>query len=437
MKKLSKQTQLLVFVSLFLQLVVSAADTIPVFDVSEFKPSAFQFGGYIQAQNEYISFDKSSALYRLRFDPSDNYDFSWQTTGTLELEASYSKGMAQYNLRTYSSYLWDDIDENDDEHELYEAYLSLEPDPSFSVDIGKKLNRWGKGYAWNPVGFVERKKDPSDPDLSREGYWVQTMDFIHSMEGDLKTIAFTPVVLPNNGHVNEDFGEPDHNNFAFKLYFLLRDIDIDIMYLNGASKTARFGFDFAYNIAPNFAIHGEYAYISDSTKTPLTTSCSAGSTIIEDVSSYLLGLRYRTDADITFITEYYHNGEGVTEEEINQYFSCVHQAWNTGDSALLQQLTPSGNLNKGEFTTQNVMQNYLHLKSWWNEPNDILYFVPGIQLIYNLDDSSYLLTPEILYTGINNLQIRLRYKFFSGDELTEYGEKASERKFELRLRYYF
>ncbi len=185
MKKLSKQTQLLVFVSLFLQLVVSAADTIPVFDVSEFKPSAFQFGGYIQAQNEYISFDKSSALYRLRFDPSDNYDFSWQTTGTLELEASYSKGMAQYNLRTYSSYLWDDIDENDDEHELYEAYLSLEPDPSFSVDIGKKLNRWGKGYAWNPVGFVERKKDPSDPDLSREGYWVQTMDFIHSMEGDL------------------------------------------------------------------------------------------------------------------------------------------------------------------------------------------------------------------------------------------------------------
>ena len=39
------------------------------------------------------------------------------------------------------------------------------------MEAGKRTLRWGKGYAWNPIGFVERPKDPNDPDLAREGYW--------------------------------------------------------------------------------------------------------------------------------------------------------------------------------------------------------------------------------------------------------------------------
>ncbi len=53
---------------------------------------------------------------------------------------------------------------------IYEGYLSLKPSSSLSFNFGKQTLLWGKGYAWNPVAFVSRPKDPDDPELAREGY---------------------------------------------------------------------------------------------------------------------------------------------------------------------------------------------------------------------------------------------------------------------------
>ena len=186
------------------------------FDMSEFQPSAFEFKGYAQLQSEMLSINQSAAAYQLLYDEADNYNRIGQTTGSLELEASYKKGISRFLIRTYSSRFQNTLGVLKIEHDVYEGYMSLQPDPGLTLDIGNKLMRWGKGYAWNPVGFVERKKDPSDPELSREGYWLYSMDFIHSMQGDLKTIALTPVVIPVNGSLNDDFGESGHNNLGCK-----------------------------------------------------------------------------------------------------------------------------------------------------------------------------------------------------------------------------
>ena len=53
---------------------------------------------------------------------------------------------------------------------LYQGYLTLKPSDSWSFDVGKKTFKWGKGYAWNPVAFLDRPKDPTDPDLALEGF---------------------------------------------------------------------------------------------------------------------------------------------------------------------------------------------------------------------------------------------------------------------------
>ena len=79
---------------------------------------------------------------------------------------------------------------------MYQGYLSLQPDPGFAFDLGKKAVRWGKGYAWNPVAFVERAKDAGDPDLSREGYWISAVDWVNRFDGPLQTLALTPLILP-------------------------------------------------------------------------------------------------------------------------------------------------------------------------------------------------------------------------------------------------
>ena len=41
----------------------------------------------------------------------------------------------------------------------------------------------------------------------------------------------------------------------------------------------------------------------------------------------------------------------------------------------------------------------------------------------NLNDGSYSLTPELLYAGITNLELRLRTEFIIGTRNTEFGEK--------------
>ena len=56
--------------------------------------------------------------------------------------------------------------------------------------------KWGKGYAWNPVAFLDRPKNPDDPELPLEGFVIASADTIKSFDGPLKTFAFTPVLVP-------------------------------------------------------------------------------------------------------------------------------------------------------------------------------------------------------------------------------------------------
>jgi len=65
------------------------------------------------------------------------------------------------------------------------------------------------------------------------------------------------------------------------------------------------------------------------------------------------------------------------------------------------------------------------------------YFTPAVTAIVNVKDGSYSLVPELLYTGITNLELRLRVALTQGDAFTEYGEKVVGTRVELRVRFFF
>ncbi len=407
------------------------------FDVEEFEPKVFEFTGYIEGQPEYARANQDSALYQLQFfgrDPEKEID---RFTGSLELEGHLRKGIASINFQTHSEMVWDYLGDNDD-HALYQGYMSLQPDPSFALDLGKKAMRWGKGYAWNPVAFVERAKDAGDPDLSREGYWIIAADWITIFDGPLQTqIALTPLILPVRSDTNQDFGEPGYNNLGGKVYLLYRDIDIDFMFLSNGSRNNRVGMDFSRNMAPNFEVHGELAYFSDAVHRTVTPECKPGKPRVEDEISYLIGTRYRTSNDITLIMEYYFNGLGNEKKDQEQFYRCVHQAWESGDQDLINRLPLGKDVDKGPFSKPNPMRRYMNFRVWWEKPRNLLYLTPGVQVLYNLDDRSYSVSPDISYIGFENLELRLRGTVPVGDSLTEWGEKPNKYKVELRARYYF
>ncbi len=403
-------------------------------DVIEKKP--YSFGGYMEARPVIFGFDRDAALYKLKLFDRDEGKSAEEYNFTLQLDGSYEMGIATFYLKVnsdiqYSYTGWSD------KTSIFEGYVSLKPSHSLSVDAGKKTLKWGKGYAWTPVAFVDRTKNPDDPALSLEGFVVLTADYIKSYPGALKTVSFTPVIIPVYEDVNDDFGETDNLNFAGKIYFLLYDTDIDFMVLAQGSKTTRFGFDFSRNMTSNLEIHGEFAYINNFDKKFINSSGDLFNSEF-NAKSYLIGTRYLTELDTTFIVEYYHNGTGFTEDEMNDYYSFINQAHDifaaTGNDSLLQKAL---NLTEGNYGRMNPMRDYLYVRVSQKEPFDILYFTPSITGIFNINDESFSLSPELLYAGITNLELRLKTSFLAGQRNSEYGDKLNDYKAELRIRYFF
>ena len=266
---------------------------------------------------------------------------------------------------------------------------------------------------------------------------MASADYIKSFEGPLQALTLTPVLIPVYENINEDFGETENVNFAGKAYLLFYDTDIDFMFLTGGSKPSRFGVDFSRNITTSFEIHGEFAFINNFKKR-LIDSDGKMSEKTFDAKNLLVGIRYLTPFDTTFICEYYRNGTGFTGNEMEDFFAFIdkgHDAFLTsGDDARLKK---ASSLAENSYGKRNPMRDYLYLRVSQKEPFNILYFTPSITWIYNINDRSYSVSPQLLYTGITNLELRLKGGFIVGERQTEYGEKRNDYRVELRIRYYF
>jgi len=406
------------------------------FDLSEIEEKPLHIGGYLEFRPVLFGLDTNSALHKLKLYDRDKKNIREEYNFTALLDGSYKKGTTEFraivNTDLRESYLgWSE------ETTLYEGYMSLRPSSTFNFNIGKKTLKWGKGYAWNPVAFLDRPKNPDDPELAREGFVVASADYIKSFDGPLKTFSFTPVLMPVYDHVNDDFGKINRLNFAGKMYFLLYDTDIDLIFLTGGSKTNRYGMDLSRNITSNFEIHGELAFINDYKKRFINSDGTVFNNEY-DATSYLLGLRYLTKSDTTYIFEYFHDATGFAESEMTDYFSFIDQGYDTyltsGDDSLLKK---ASNVAGGSYNRRNLMRDYLYLRVSQKEPFDMLYFTPSLTGIFNISDESFSIGPELLYTGIKNLELRLKTTFLVGDSYTEFGEKQNDYRIELRVRYYF
>ncbi|HEU4662881.1 MAG TPA: hypothetical protein VFS55_02490 [Dokdonella sp.] len=314
----------------------------------------------------------------------------------------------------------------------------MQPATGLSFDLGKRVLSWGKGYAWNPVGFVQRSKDATDPNLPREGYWMADATYVRSFSPDrlglglVQTVGLTLIAIPANGSVNQDFGPKSDSSVAGKLYLLVKDTDLDLMVLSGGARSLRYGADFSRNLGSRMEVHGEIARIAQSER-PVLDSQQQPVVIAGASTSYLLGLRYITEGDATILCEFYHNGEGFAAAEERAFFTLAHLAVETGDPALIER----ANRIAAAYRRPSALRNYVNLKVSQNDALGIVYFTPSLTAQANASDRSLLILPELLYKGITNLELRLRLQQNVGPRETEFGEKTASTRLEFRMRYYF
>ncbi|GAB6192260.1 hypothetical protein JCM39068_20090 [Desulfocastanea catecholica] len=401
-------------------------------ELTEFEKKSCTLGGFAEIKGEslHIRKDGTATLLNLHNPPSTLN----RLTTSMQLNGSYRKGIAGFNWLAAGFARQDDLGWADS-LDLYEGYLTLQPKPAINAALGKKSYTWGKGYAWNLAGFINRTKDPNNPEEALEGYATVEAEWIKSFSGDLQNLAVTWVVLPVNRNLNDDFGSKSHVNLAAKLYLLYCDTDIDFIVFTGNSRTDRFGLDFSRNITTNFEIHGELAHLTDIDK-PVLWEDGSISDKTDDITSALVGIRYLSRAELTSIIEYYHNGGGYSAKETALFHDLVDNAAarriNSGENAL-----PGTIPGSSGYIRPYAGRNYLYARFSRKDPFDILYFTPAVTTIVNLDDDSLTLTPELIYTGYTNWEIRLRCAILEGNTGSDFGEKQNSSRIELRLRYFF
>ena len=178
------------------------------------------------------------------------------------------------------------------------------------------------------------------------------------------------------------------------------------MVSTGSSRTTRFGFDFSRNITPDLEVHGEWARINNFKLTTINAQ-GVGTTREWNAISYLLGLRYLSPQETTYIFEYYHNGTGVTQNQFQDFVTFTNNSYETFLSTGNESgLNRASQLAEGVYGRPNPMRDYLYFRASQKEPFDILYFTPALTSIINLQDASLVVIPELTYSPITNLELR-------------------------------
>jgi hypothetical protein len=333
------------------------------------------------------------------------------------------------HLKTHSEY----YNDAQNAFNLFELYGDLNVSDNAFLLLGKKMYNWGKGYAFNPVGYVNPVKDPENPELSQAGIFSINYEYSKSLpKGPLKNVSFDLIGIPSVSTINNKISELENTDAAGKLYFLLLDTDLDLMWYASKTNPSKIGLDFSRNILPSIEMHGEFSRFSNQPRYTISNSTPETDNI--SGASYLLGIRWLNESNITTILEYYHNDAGLDKNEFGTYNDFLLSAIASGDSGSISNAI---NVSKNYFSGANLMRDYLYLKISWPEPFNWVYFTPSIYTIININDGSSIIGIPLSYKPVTNFEFIFWPTIIAGGNNTEYGSKQYESKLDLWLRFYF
>lgn len=400
------------------------------FDIPEEEEDKIEFNGNLDAKWSLLQVRKSSPFYGLQFyDVAEKKDYLSQYRLDFYLDGVYRHKQVGFFMKTFTQY----AKEEPLSPSFFELYGSLNLSPRWSMSIGKRRFNWGKGYAFNPVGYVNAEKDPENPDLALAGKTSVYFSYNRSfMSSSLQNFSIGVVLLPPEADMNQKFGSADKIGAALKLYFLFKNIDIDFMTMFKKYEPLRIGLDFSTNLRDNLEIHGELSYAQDEIKNLIVDDLISQHKM--DGGSFLLGLRYLNRFNTTLIVEYYHKNSGLSKNEFSSYLGYLKKSMESN----VPEVIHSAKLDiSTTFRSKTLMRDYLYVKLIQPEPFSWLYTSISLFSIYNLADNSFLLSPQLSCKPYTNFEILIWPMLFFGGEDTEYGSKQFRSKIEIWMRFYF
>jgi hypothetical protein len=394
------------------------------FAIPDDPPPAIAFSGNLDAKWGMHRTRDGSPFLRANLTPElQTQSYLSQYRLDLYMNGEYRRKQVGFVVRTFSQY----VREQPADLSFLELYGSLSLSPRLRMSVGRQRHEWGKGYAFNPVGYVNGQKDPENPDLALAGRASATVTYNRSLSSDaLRNLSLTAVVLPPEPGPSVKLAPAEDTGIALKAYALVHDVDIEVMAFLRRDRPTRLGLDFAANLRENVEIHGEASYARD-VRRLIVERDALGATEADGIS-YLAGIRYLHRSGTTLIVEHYHANAGLRRSEFRDYLAYVASAASEPTVAD-DGLTPS----RSRF----AMRDYLYLKLSHPEPFGWLYASISAATIVNLADGSVSLLPQLSYEPFTDSQIILWPAISLGGEESESGSRQFLARLEMWARFYF
>jgi hypothetical protein len=149
----------------------------------------------------------------------------------------------------------------------------------FDFTVGRKMVRWGTGYAFTAAGVLDPPRVPTNPTDRlnlNQGRDMLKADWVHGQHA--MTLAWSSAVLaPTNSNL--------HDTTAFRYNILVRGFDTSLIAGDDRGGDAFGALAFTRVLGQAWEVHGEAAW--------------------REQGAILLGGKYTTGSGITFIGEFY------------------------------------------------------------------------------------------------------------------------------------
>ncbi|MCU1348515.1 MAG: hypothetical protein JWO56_1545 [Acidobacteria bacterium] len=202
--------------------------------------------------------------------------------------------------------------------QLGELYAQWSVRPWLDLTAGRRIEKWGTGYAWNPTGFVNPPKSPGDPNDRRNARRGVDMLRADLFIRDTNVSAY---LLPRAG---------EKPAYALRAYRLIRGTDVSLTARSGGDAHGAAGISVAHVFGDALEVHAEAASVTGC-RLPVAgsdeTACPSGSApATARHSELLLGAQYTFAGGLNIVAEAYHGGGGLSAERWDAFRGSVDDA---------------------------------------------------------------------------------------------------------------
>jgi hypothetical protein len=343
--------------------------------------------------------------------------------------------------------LTDNLKESDYTFTLRELSLDLSLTDEFDITIGKKILKWGPGYAFNPTGVVEPQRSPSDPS-DRLG------------QNDGRKLASATAFLGKNSFTLVYINDVQYKSsklfwsnqeFALRAYTFINGFDLSFIGHYKEGDRLETGLNCAKVIGSNLELHGEVlakkgssaeyhrVITSDNDEQIFTSNPYVALYEQSDRIFYkiLLGGQYTFENGINIVLEYYHDAEGLSKIEWKRWMKFVKflNSIQQGSIAATPMLIEASRNNilwaLRTLSPRGTMSDYIFAREYYSTGNwsfECLQFLNALDL-------SVVVIPSASFGISENVSLYSRLTSFIGGSDSEFGALFNSCSFNLGIRF--